>query len=112
MHKSHVSTHDRGIGKLASSIRTGESHLVSSEDDEVQIFGLDTLANNNLGKEITSYYFEYEMLIQNPEIDAITLLANFEQARILCAVRDGELGIESLNTEIERYLESRNLKQI
>jgi len=110
--KSYRFSRDRGIGHLARSIRAGESLLVSSEDDEVKIFSLDTLAGNNLGKEITSYYFEYEMLIQNPKIDALTLLANFEQTRILCAVRDGALGIESLNAEIERYLEARNLKKI
>jgi exodeoxyribonuclease V alpha subunit len=110
--KSYRFASESGIGQLASSIRAGEPNLVSSEDDEVQVFSLDTLAGNNLGKEITSYYFEYEMLIQNSEIDAKTLLANFEQTRILCAVRDGELGIESLNTEIERYLEVKNLKQI
>ncbi len=110
--RSYRFSQDRGIGQLANKIRTGETQLASSEDDEVRVFNLDALGGNKFRFEITSYYFEYERLLQNPEIDSLTLLTNFEQSRILCPAREGELGIESLNTEIERYFEAKNLKQV
>ena len=50
------------------------------------------------------------MLIQDQEIDPLSLLSSFEQTRILCPLRDGELGVESLNREIESYLESKQVK--
>lgn len=110
--KSYRFSHDRGIGQLANKIRSGETHLTSSEDDEVRTFDLDSLAGTHRRREITSYYFEYEMLIQDPEIDPLALLTSFEQTRILCPVRDGDLGIESLNGEIECYLEEKGLKSV
>lgn len=108
--KSYRFSDDSGIGQLANRIRTNDTRLTSSQDNEVKIFGLDALEENNLGDEISSYYFEYIMLLQDQNTDPLTLLTRFEQTRILCPVREGELGIESLNFAIENYLEAKDLK--
>jgi exodeoxyribonuclease V alpha subunit len=101
---------DQGIGQLANNIQSGEPHLQSSGDDEVSVYNLESLAADRLRPEIASYYFEYEMLLQDPESDAASLLSNFESTRILCPVRDGDLGVETLNSEMESYLEEKGLK--
>ena len=103
---------DRGIGQLADKIQSGELQLASSDDDEVSVFNLEPLSTDKLRAEITSYYYEYEMLLQDSRSDASALLSNFELTRILCPVREGDLGVEGLNNEIEKHLEARGLKPV
>ncbi|MFP6805604.1 MAG: exodeoxyribonuclease V subunit alpha [Pseudomonadales bacterium] len=100
----------QGIGQLANLIRSGDAQLESSVDDEVRVLNISALSPAKLSREISSYFFEYEMLIRDTDIDALTLIHSFEQTRILCPLRDGDLGIETLNKEIESYLESKDLK--
>ena len=109
---SYRFSRDRGIGQLANKIQSGELQLASSDDDEVSVFNLDSLGTDKLRAEITSYYFEYEMLLQDSPSDASALLSNFERTRILCPVRDGDLGVEVLNNEVEKHLEARGLKPV
>ena len=101
---------DQGIGQLAVNIQAGELTLLSSSDDEVSVYSLESLAQDRMRSEIASYYFEYEMLLQDPLSDAASLLSNFESTRILCPTRDGDLGVETLNREMETHLEAQGLK--
>lgn len=109
---SYRFSRDRGIGQLADNIQSGELKLASSDDDEVRVLTLESLNAGNLRGEITSYYLEYETLLQDSTTDASTLLSNFESIRILCPFRDGKLGVEALNKVIEDHLESRGLKPL
>ncbi len=111
LEKNYRFSQQQGIGLLANAIRSGDKDLNSSIDDEVQVFGLASLKTDRLRKEISSYFFEYEMLLADPQADVLTLIQCFDQTRILCPTREGTLGLLSLNIEIESHLESRGLKR-
>ncbi len=111
LEKNYRFSRHQGIGQLANAIRSGDPRLNSSADDDVQVFGLESLSPDKLRKEISSYYFEYEMLLGDSQTDALTLIESFDQTRILCPMREGTLGLVSLNREMEAHLESRGLKK-
>ncbi len=108
--QSYRFEHEQGIGQLANDVRRGQTVVTSSEDDQVQVFNLADFSDASLVQQLCSYYFEYELLLAEPGIDALTMLYNFEQTRILSPMRDGRWGTEALNHAIESYLEHKGHK--
>ena len=98
--KSYRFTEDSAIGHLAKTIEAGRDELQTSEDGLVQV--LDQL----VGSELIHNWPSYLDALQDSPQTAESLLAGFEQTRILCSRKGGNPGVESINAAIERRLET------
>lgn len=106
LRKSHRFTSDKGIGKLSKAIIKNNvevlrEYLQTDIDEQVTI---DTKYDHELFEQFVEGYAEY---IKEPGIKEA--LQKLNQLRVLCAVREGEQGLYSLNTAIENYLRKKKL---
>ncbi len=104
--RSHRFTRDKGIGKFSKAIIKNDvqglhEYLENSEDEQVTI---DTTYNVDLFEQFIEGYSDY---IKEPDIKKA--LQKLNRLRVLCAVREGEQGLYSLNTAIENYLRKKKL---
>lgn len=104
--RSHRFTNNEGIGKLSKVIIKNnwnelKRYLENNTDEQVII---DPAYSNEIFEQFVDGYAEY---IKEPDIKKA--LQKLNQLRVLCAVRDGEHGLYSLNTAIENYLRKKKL---
>lgn len=104
--KSHRFTSEIGIGKFSKAIikndvQTLQVYLENKGDDQVT---LDTNYDSNIFEQFAAGYADYIK-----EADIKTALQKINKLRILCAVREGEQGLYSLNLAIENYLRKKKL---
>ncbi|GEO10949.1 exodeoxyribonuclease V subunit alpha [Segetibacter aerophilus] len=104
--KSHRFTSDKGIGKFSKAIIKNDleglkEYIENDQDEQVTI---DTQYAPELFEKFVEGYAEY---IREPDIKKA--LQKLGQLRVLCAVREGEQGLYSLNTAIENYLRKKKL---
>jgi exodeoxyribonuclease V alpha subunit len=104
--RSHRFTSDIGIGKFSKAIIRNDTvalqeYLENNQDVQVTI---DTKYENGLFEEFAEGYAHY---IKEPDIKKA--LQKLNQLRVLCAVREGEQGLYSLNTAIENYLRRKKM---
>ncbi len=102
--KSYRFESAEGIGALSRAVNAGEAELalkhMHSEafpDIQWQPLGMDKLRNE---------------LIQNAVIDTShpepkRILKRFEAFRILCALRDGPQGVQTINAQIEQFVKNK-----
>jgi len=101
-----------GIGLLAKSVIAGQSELswklltaVAQQCDENNNSELTLLTNDvdNWLPTLVKQYFEPMFSCNNVD-EAFSLLAKF---RLLCATRQGELGVEKLNEKVKLLLQAK-----
>lgn len=96
---------EEGIGKLSYAILNHQEDKISefydNTDPRVQ---MDENYSDAVFNEIADLYKEFIN-----EKDPKEALKKFNRVRILCAVREGEEGVYSLNRKVEQWLQSKNL---
>lgn len=96
---------EEGIGKLSYAILSHHEDKISdfydNSDPRVQ---MDENYSDAVFNEIADLYKEFIN-----EEDPKEALKKFNRVRILCAVREGEEGVYSLNRKVEQWLQSKNL---
>lgn len=121
LRKSHRFNENSGIGQLARAVNQGNSvqTLTLLEGAEgVSRLRTATLLNTDLQTILLAAYADYLAALQswqhsidrqeNPTDDiALAILKRFNQFQVLCAVRNGEWGVESLNAFIESLLRAK-----
>ncbi|MFA0339508.1 exodeoxyribonuclease V subunit alpha [Vibrio breoganii] len=119
LHKSFRFHSRSGVGKLARAINSGSS----KEAEQVFLAGFEDLEHFEVTAEsyqqlintLVGRYQEYLSLryANNGEMTmpsfARSVLQSFANTRLLCAVREGEFGVEGTNTNIERALARKSL---
>jgi exodeoxyribonuclease V alpha subunit len=104
--RSHRFTSNKGIGKWSKAIIKNDvealhEYLENNQDEQVTI---DTTYNVELFEQFIEGYADY---IKEPDIKIA--LQKINRLRVLCAVREGEHGVYSVNTAIENHLRSKKL---
>lgn len=104
--RSHRFTSDRGIGRFSKAIIKNDievlhEYLRNNTDEQVII---DTKYDPEIFEQFVEGYSDY---IKEPGIQKA--LQKLNQLRVLCAVREGEHGLYSLNTAIENHLRKKKL---
>lgn len=100
---------DEGIGKFSKAIIQADEeaiHQFLNEDNQAQV---------KIISEIDSRIFEKYVLAYADyihESDIAMALKKLNRFKILCAVREGELGLYSINRKVEKILTSHNLIHI
>jgi len=97
--KSYRFDADQGIGQLARAIQQGEP---ISANTQVSIRPVTELQQNP--SLLLAPFADYLALAADTNRTAGELLDQFEQTRILSAVREGDYGVEQLNLGIEAQL--------
>jgi exodeoxyribonuclease V alpha subunit len=100
---------DEGIGKFSKAIIKADEeaiHQFLNEDNQAQV---------KIISEIDSRIFEKYVLAYADyihESDIAMALKKLNRFKILCAVREGESGLYSINRKVEKILTSHNLIHI
>ncbi|QIA62624.1 exodeoxyribonuclease V subunit alpha [Vibrio astriarenae] len=108
-----------GIGQLAKAINSGNKARVTqvwnSDFSDIQHFPLSADNYTQLLTTLTQEYAHYLNMIEREGMSedlaqkAKAVLRQFGQCRLLCAVREGDFGVQGLNERIERSLNHRGL---
>jgi exodeoxyribonuclease V alpha subunit len=104
--KSHRFTSDGGIGKLSTAIiNNNQDALINwinaSQMPPVQI---DTNGSSSLFEE---FIVGYEAYIK--ERDTAKAIKNLNSLRVLCAIRESDVGVYAVNKKIETLLQQKKL---
>lgn len=106
---SHRFSAEEGIGKLARHI--AEKNIeIPAIGDGINVEDPETLHGENRNSLLLADFGHYLDELQNPKNNPADLALLFEQTRLLAPMREGDLGVEELNTSIESELESQGLK--
>lgn len=108
LQKSHRFSSQEGIGKLSRAIIEGNREAVagyySNTDDRVFV-------DTSYSSDVFFNFIEgYKDFIE--ETDTLEALKKLNKLRILCAVREGEHGVNETNRHVERYLQTKNFIKI
>ncbi|MDR9830197.1 exodeoxyribonuclease V subunit alpha [Vibrio sp. FNV 38] len=108
-----------GIGQLAKAVNSGNKAKVAQvwqgEFGDIEYYSLNAQHYTQMLNTLTQEYASYLNLIDrdgmtvNFEQKAKAVLRQFGQCRLLCAVREGDFGVQGLNERIERSLNQRGL---
>ncbi|MGR5252458.1 exodeoxyribonuclease V subunit alpha [Vibrio astriarenae] len=108
-----------GIGQLAKAINSGNKQSVAkvwgSGFDDIEHFPLSADNYTQMLTTLTQEYARYLDMIERDgmsesmEQKAQAILRQFGQCRLLCAVREGDFGVQGLNERIERSLNHKGL---
>ncbi|MCL1048129.1 exodeoxyribonuclease V subunit alpha [Shewanella abyssi] len=117
---SHRFQGDAGIGQLASAVnqanltriadvwQTGYEELLWIEhtniNNGITNHGLEALLNQSV-----TQYSAYLSAIGTNGVSAADIIENFNQYRILCAMRAGEYGVDGINQGVTRSLADKDL---
>ena len=107
LQKSYRFHAQSGIGQLAKAINSGKPYLVEKVWQQgfhdIQLYPLGSETYQAMITNVVSFYSDYLDAIENSQAPGDVLKA-FAQARLLCAVREGDFGVAGLNQRIERAL--------
>ncbi len=101
---------DSPIGYLAKSILEGEISGTSDSRRDSGIHPLDELRHGRATARLLECFTDYLTLVRTSGTKASELLACFDKSRVLCPLRDGDLGVESLNGLMENALAAQGIK--
>ena len=105
---SHRYSGEKGIGKFSKAIIQNNVEVIKSfmqnNDDQVWI------DKDYSEKIFQNFITDYEEFINEKNIKQA--LKKINKVRVLCAVREGEQGLRSINQKIEKYLSQRKLIKI
>lgn len=111
LRKSHRFSEHSGIAALARAANAGDVNawqkVASGKFADLQLFELTEKHRQDLIKQSAKLYAEYQHLINaNDNSDAVakTVHETFNRYRILCAVKEGELGVSGVNQALEQHL--------
>ncbi len=114
LQKSHRFHALSGIGQLAFSVNQGNTHRVESVWQQgfgdIEHHPLTTESYISLISRLVNAYKPYFLAAkegQKPE----DVLALFADVRLLCAIRNGDTGVDGMNQRVERHLRQLNLIQ-
>ncbi|MBQ4832220.1 exodeoxyribonuclease V subunit alpha [Pseudoalteromonas sp. MMG010] len=108
---------DSGIGKLARAVNNNDQGMLRYVEQEVKnktfndvIFDYDFVATpiEKLVNKAAQHYSHYLKLIHQGA-SALQVHAAFSDYQLLAAVREGDYGVNSLNSRIERTLQQQGL---
>ena len=105
LRKSHRYNDQKGIGKFSKAVINNDSetiqHFFKNNDEQVFI-------DDNYSEDIFQNFIRgYKNFIHEKDIkEALKKLNNL---RVLCAVREGEHGVRSINLKIEKFLQQKKL---
>lgn len=104
LHKSYRFESQKGIGALSRAVNAGDGAgaleiLTGAGFTDVEWH---SLGSGNIMEKILAGFHNY-----TDTVDPETIFARFENFRILCAVRQGPYGVNTVNSEIERYVKRR-----
>jgi len=109
LRRSHRFSGDKGIGKFSKAVIANnqpaiQSFLLPGADEQVEI-------DQSYSKELfTTFVSGYSAFIVEPDIrKALQLLNNL---RVLCAIREGEEGLNAINRNIEKILHDKRLIRV
>jgi len=104
--KSHRFSSEKGIGKLSKAVINNEQDHLSAFIHSVkdQQFFMDTNYDENVFETFIKGYIDY---IKEPDIKEA--LNKLNVLRVLCAIREGEQGLYTINRKIEKYLQQKKL---
>ncbi|UTV28243.1 exodeoxyribonuclease V subunit alpha [Photobacterium atrarenae] len=110
LQKSYRFHAQSGIGQLAKAINAGQPHLVDQVWQQgyadIQFHPLTTDHYQAMINRTVTFYINYLDGIRD-DLPPGDVLKAFSQARLLCALRDGDFGVTGLNQRIERALAKR-----
>jgi len=107
LRKSYRFKDDSGIGRLARSINSGNAKAaveILSDASSCELAWLPDISLNDLLEQITEAYTPY---LQS--LDVEKAMGLFEAQRVLCAVRRGPVGMETINQAIANRLKAKGL---
>lgn len=94
---------DSEVGELARKIQNGDPELTLSD-------GVHLTNSGNLAASIIEPWTKYFELLTLPGTRVTELQTQFDQHRMLCSRRSGDLGVEHINQLLEATLEQHALK--
>lgn len=102
---SHRFSDDEGIGQLSKAILRNEKDSIlkffNNQDGRVEV-------DTNYSEEIFHDFIKgFEAYIREKDIKKA--FEKLNQLRILCAIREGEEGIYTLNDRVQKFLQSKGL---
>jgi exodeoxyribonuclease V alpha subunit len=105
LRKSHRYSDQKGIGKFSKAVINNDREAIQNffRNNDEQVF-IDTDYAENIFKEFVTGYEEFIL-----EKDIKKALQKLNKLRFLCAVREGEHGVRSINLKIEKYLQEKRL---
>lgn len=105
---SHRYNSEKGIGQFSKAVIQNDQNVIkqflANKDDQVLF---DTLYSD---AALQKFVNGYEDFIHEKNIQAA--LKKLNKLRVLCAIKDGERGLDSVNRKIEKYLAQKRLLQI
>lgn len=105
LRRSHRFTGHAGIGKFSKAVINNTQEVLLSfifdEDEQVKI---DTSYKEDL---FTDFAMKYARVAE--EKDIRTALRKLNDARVLCAIREGDQGLYATNARIEKYLHDKRV---
>ena len=102
---------DSGIGRLTRNVRAGTAAF-GPDENGVHFRNVADLQDGGLEQLLPAFFDDYLRLLASQQVPrAAALLKVFEQTRILCAQREGPLGVVNVNRLFETLFEQRGLKQ-
>lgn len=113
LHKSHRFTQHSGIGQLAAAVNNGNIrqtlHLLSADYPDISLHPLrDTSDYQSMLADAIQGYQHYLQLLQQ-QAPPGQILQAFSQYQLLCALRDGPFGVNGVNQQLEKILQTRHL---
>lgn len=103
---SHRFSGQEGIGKFSRAVIKNEKKQIAgflSAPGDEQVL-LDTAYSEKVFQDFVLGYGSYIR-----EQDVLTALKKLNRLRVLCAIREGKQGLNTLNQKIENYLKSQRL---
>lgn len=108
LQESHRFSDEKGIGKFSKAIIQNNAKTIHdffiNVDEQVEI---DSMYSEKTFHDFISGYKEYI-----EEKDILESLKKLNNLKVLCAIREGEQGLYSINKKIEQYLIKQNLIRI
>ncbi|HEY5715320.1 MAG TPA: exodeoxyribonuclease V subunit alpha [Psychromonas sp.] len=121
LRKSYRFDQYSGIGYLASAINRGDANskqllALCQNYEDLQFYPNSSLSRKELAVLVLQGYRPYlqnlSVITANNRDLAKQLLKQFNQFKILCAIRDGEWGVNSLNALCESVLQKAGLLKL
>ena len=105
-----------GIGQLAKAINTGEPRRVEKvwqqDFTDIEYHPLSPASYSVMVNLLVDEYRKYIELVHRDDFVSVSqqakeVLLQFSRCRLLCAVREGDFGVQGLNEKIERALTAK-----
>jgi len=106
---SHRFSGDKGIGLLSQAIIHNQSDAIAAflAKDKDEAVKIDQDYRNDCFEDFVA---GYEAYIKEP--DLALALKKLNHLRVLCAIREGEQGVNRINKRIEEYLQRKGLLDV